>query len=246
MKPKSNPEVKVCGLNAVRALFERRPADIIRVYVTEPRIRDVGPLLRWCAENKKAYHVVDPEEIARVAETVHHEDLCVLARQKPTLGLDALVRARPSVLVLLENVRNPHNFGAVLRVCAHFGVSAVVVPSLPGKGGISTSVYRTAEGGAESVEVAEVGPLPGALQALRGIGLAVIGTSGRGRTSLYASRLPERFVLLLGAESEGLSRELLAACDEVLAIPGTGAVESLNVSCAATAFLGEAWRQRVR
>jgi RNA methyltransferase, TrmH family len=239
--------VKVAGLHAVRALAERRRRDIVRVYLVEARISDFGPLLKWCAENKKAYHVVDEEELERIAESIHHEGVCVLAKAKPRLRFGDLAgeleKARGfSSLVYLDGVKNPHNLGAILRVAAHFGVRAILLPARGGRSRMTAAIQRTAEGGAESVDVVEVDPPIRALETLRRLGFAIYGTSGRGATSLYEARPSRRSIFLLGAEGEGLSGEMLRTCDDVLMIPGTGEVESLNVACAAAVVLGEHWR----
>lgn len=245
-------EIKICGRNAAASLFERRPDDIIRVYVTEESLRIFPKLLKWCATNKRAYHVVTPEDLEKVADTVHHEGICVLARQKAPLEfLEFLKSLRddtpesPRCVVFLENVLNPHNIGAIMRVCAHFGAATLLVSHSEKNQavGLSTSVYRTAEGGAESVELVPVEDPIRALRALKKAGFTLIATSGRASRSLYRKKMPVRCVFMFGSEGEGLSNDLLETADVAVAIPGTGNVESLNVACAASVLLGEYWRE---
>jgi TrmH RNA methyltransferase len=145
-------------------------------------------------------------------------------------------------VVALVDVENPHNVGAIVRSAAHFGARAVVVEG--DRDPLSPSALRTAQGGAEAVEVLAAARIDGALDTCRRAGFRVLATSGREGRSLYQSPLPPRAVLLLGSEREGLPGRLLSRADDVLSIPGTGAVESLNVSVAAAVVLGEMWRQR--
>lgn len=241
-------EHKLTGLNAVLAVFERRPEDIIRVYLTEARIPALSPLLKWCAAHKRAYHVVDKAELDRVASSLHHEGVCALVRARPAPSLDALLEgldrgAGPEVLLALDGVANPNNLGALTRSAAHFGARAIVYRPVDPEAGFSSALARVAEGGLEHVELIAAPSLTPALARLRALGFQLVATTGRAAGSLFETRLPERMVLLLGAEDRGLSRELEKMAELRLQIPGTGRVESLNVSVAGGIFLAEHRRQ---
>jgi TrmH RNA methyltransferase len=230
-------------------VFAKRPDDIIRAYVTQAQMAAAAELLRWCAAQHRAYHVVTNEEMARVTQSSHHEGICLLAKTPMRLTLEPLcmrlaTQLGPVCVLLLEGVTNPHNLGAILRVAAHFGAAAVVqcgetgtVPRL------SAAVCRTAEGAAEHVPVVTVKDGRSAIERLRRCALEVVASSSHAPVTLYARSLPRRCLLLLGSEAEGLSPELMAAADATVAIPGTGWVESLNVACAAAVFLAAFRRQ---
>jgi TrmH RNA methyltransferase len=239
-------ELKVCGLNAVLAIAARRRDDIIRVYLVEERMRELGSLLRWCAAERRAYHVVPAEELARVADTIHHEGVCILARPRPMPTLDELTAALdhergPACILFLEDVRNPHNLGAILRTAAHFGVRAVLVDR-DGALAFTPSLLRTAEGGAESVDVVSIEDRRAALAMLTDRGFTVFATSSHARRSIYDVEVPPRVVFAIGAEGEGLSSALLGLAHERVTISGTGEVESLNVSAATAVLTSEHWR----
>ena len=239
-------EVRVYGLNACRALVQRRPDDVIRVYLVQSLVHEFGPILAHCAESRKAYHIVETGNLDRVSESPHHEGICIVARRKaPATQADVLrlleINPRgPLVLVLLENVGNPHNLGAIVRVCAHFGVPALLTANPDAESApLPPVVYRTAEGGMESVAVAPVADAAAAVRVLRERGLAIVATSSHASASVYERPLPARCLLLFGSEAEGLSERLVRLADATVAIPGSGAVESLNVACAATVILAE-------
>jgi TrmH RNA methyltransferase len=238
--PRARDEMKIHGQHACRALFARRPQSIVRVYLSADLTRSFGDLLHFCAEKHLQYKLVTPEELEKVTESKHHEGICVVAMPRPARPLPELLRPPgPGVLVALAEIGNPHNLGAILRIAAHFGARGALVA---GKG-VSPAAYRTSQGGAEAVEVVGVPELAPALDTCRRSGFVVCATSSHEGRDLFAERLPPRAVVLLGAEGEGVPRPLLQSADLVLRIPGTGAVESLNVAAAASVLLAELWRQ---
>jgi TrmH RNA methyltransferase len=108
----------------------------------------------------------------------------------------------------------------------------------------SGAAARVAEGGAEALPLVRLGRSDNAIAQLASAGFTLAATVVRGGQSLYASKLPERLVLLMGAEQTGVDPDLAAASTLKLAIPGTGAVESLNVASASSVLMSEWRRQR--
>jgi len=241
--PRARDEVKIHGQHACRALFQRRPGHIVRVYLVADLVKPFGDLLKACAEKHLPYKIVAPEELEKLTESRHHEGICVVAMPRPPRPLPELLRPPgPAVLVALAEVGNPHNLGAILRIAAHFGARGAIVA---GKG-VSPAAYRTSQGGAEAVEVVPAPDLAAALEICRKSGFTVCASSSHEGRHLYAQPLPSRAVVLLGSEGEGVPRALLQKADTVLRIPGTGAVESLNVASAASVILAEWWRENHR
>ena len=240
--PRARDEMKIHGQHACRALFQRRPGHIVRVYLTAELVKPFGDLLRACAEKRLPYKIVAPEELEKLTESKHHEGICVVAVPRPVRPLPELLRAPgPALVVALAEVGNPHNLGAILRIAAHFGARGVLVA---GKG-VSPAAYRTSQGGAEAVEVVGTPDLSGSLETCRRSGFTVCASSSHEGRDLYAQPLPPRAVVLLGSEGEGVPPALLQKADVTLKIPGTGAVESLNVASAASIILSEHWRQKM-
>jgi len=139
-------------------------------------------------------------------------------------------------------VQNPHNVGAILRVCANFSVDGLLLqePQLA----LSGAVYRTAEGGAEWVQILETGELLKALEEFKNQGFKIYGTSSHAGKALDKTKFFEKCVILFGSESDGLSPALLKCCDNTIFIPQSGHVESLNVSCAASVILYEHYKAK--
>jgi TrmH RNA methyltransferase len=241
-------EMRLYGLNACLALFAKRPHDLRKVYLLESRLGDLKAVLAWCVQKKLGYRVVQTSDLDKLTGTPHHEGVCFDVRRLAPVSLSTLLQMvprppQPCLLLWLDGVGNPHNVGAVLRSAANFGVHGVLMPT-ESIVGLSGSAYRVAEGGAESVALAQFSPGEDVLGALRNFEFQVAATVVREGESLYAARLPKRIVFVLGTESVGLRSNLIARADLHITIPGTGAVESLNVAASAAVLLGEYYRQR--
>ncbi|MBK5075153.1 tRNA/rRNA methyltransferase [Budviciaceae bacterium CWB-B4] len=243
LRRQRDEETKVYGENACQALFQSRPDAIVRAYFIQsvtPRFREA---LRWMAANRKAYHVVDEEELIRVSGTEHHGGVCFLIKKRGGLTVaDYLAKAGKSDCVLaLENVGNPHNLGGMMRSCAHFGVKGVLLrePGMLESG----AAIRTAEGGAEHLTAIGIDDFPQALDLFRRAGYTIVTTSSHKGTPLPEAVLPAKTVLVLGEERDGLSDVTMKQSDISVSITGTGNVESLNVSVATGILLAEWWRQ---
>lgn len=246
-KPDSR-ESKVYGLNAALAVFARRRSDIIKLYLTDKRKYDLSELVKWCASERRAYKLVDQEEMAKISGSMHNEGVCLLVRDTPRASLESVFEeidarpASPACLVLLDGVENPHNVGALLRVCAHFSVRALFDLSEQA-GRLAAATVRVSEGAAEHVPVIALEDLGKLAKLARARGFQLIGTSPAAKQELFTHPLPARCVFMIGSEAVGLPAKTRRAADFELSIPGSGAVESLNVSCAAAVVLAEYYRQ---
>ena len=124
-------EVRLHGLNAVRAVFARRPDAIRKVYLAETRIPALQPLLKWCAANRVGYRVVDEADLQKLAASAHHEGVVADVLREAPMPLSSWLRdlpTGPACALWLDGVGNPHNFGAILRSAAHFGIGAILLP----------------------------------------------------------------------------------------------------------------------
>jgi TrmH RNA methyltransferase len=235
-------ELRLYGLHAVQAAFARRPEALRKLYLAEARIPQLQPLLKWCVAHRIGYRVVADEDLRKLAASSHHEGVVADVLRDEPVPLTTWLRdlpAGPACVLWLDGVGNPHNLGAILRSAAHFGVAALLLPKQSALA-LSGAAARVAEGGADAVPFVRMGRDDNALAQLRGAGFALAATVVRGGADLFATALPRRLVYVLGAEGEGMDAGLAAACDLRLSIPGTGAVESLNVASATAVFLA-AW-----
>ncbi len=238
-------DTKIYGRNACLALFAARPDDVRRAFVNERTARAVGDVLSELARRRLPYRVVDDEELAKVAGSQHHEGICLVARPRPDPDEREVFAARgPACALYLDGVENPHNVGAILRSAAHFGCRALI-GARDRLASPSGATARVAEGGAEHVPVVRFADPIASLRALKK-SFALVATAHDAPESLFEVGLPERCVVLLGAEGTGLSNPVRALASVRVRIPGTGAVESLNVASAAAVLLAEHARRFAR
>jgi TrmH RNA methyltransferase len=250
MRPK---EIPVCGLAAVQAVFAKNPDAIKRVFFDYTTGRKVAKLSSYLAKTKKIYRVLEPAELEKVAGTVHHGGIVAIVEQRGLReprpdDVRAWAAAR-APLVLLDRIGNAHNLGAIARTAAFLGVERMIIPDHPQQAVPGEAAYRVAEGGLEHVELFQVKNLAAFCRELAPrydvVGTAVTGKSIR-LDQWASSNLPDRnpkpassrpLALVLGNEEQGMSAEVTAACHRLVTIPGSGRVESLNVSVAAAILM---------
>lgn len=238
----------VCGLHAALAVLRHRPHAIRRVYYTAAVRHELGALLKHTAALRRPYNEVGPGELETISGTVHHGGVAVVADPVELVALEPFLRALPrdAFVVALDGVGNPHNVGAILRTCAWFGAAGLIVPlDDPRQGTLSDAAVRVARGGAEVVPVVGVQNLAQALRDLAQAGVTRVAAEADTGTSPFDDPLPRPCCLVLGNEDEGLTPAVRVACDRRVSIPGTGAVESLNVSVAAGILLASLARHGV-
>jgi TrmH RNA methyltransferase len=246
--PRPVQEQRIYGLNACLAIFQRRPEALRKVWLLESRIPAFKALLAYCVKQRLGYTIVEAVDLEKLSGSAHHEGIVLSAMPAEEVSLSAWLqdlKPGPQLALWLDGVGNPHNFGAILRSAAHFGVAGVLL-SRESALAVSGAAARVAEGGAEALPIVRLGRSDNAIAQLQAAGFSVAATMVRGGQSLYASKLPDRLVLLMGAEQTGVDAALAQASSIKLLIPGSGAVESLNVASAASVLLSEWTRQQQR
>jgi len=236
---KSGLEMRLYGFHSCFAVFESRKKDIVRVYVTERKVKTASAILKYCADTKKAYHVVTDADLEKIIGSVHHEGIGMIVKKKKPLSevefMKTLLSEPPGPLFFMDGVSNPHNLGAIMRTLAHFGIKWMIgnEDALPE---LSSSAARTSEGSSELVHMVRLRDPIEVLKDLKARGYEIIGTSSHHSISFKDWNPKAKSILVLGSESTGISAAISDVCSKHVAIPGTGNVESLNVSVAAGIF----------
>ena len=117
----------ICGINAVRALFQRRPQEVQRLFYTAPLRAMAGPLCAQLAERRQPYRELAPEEMQKAAGTTHHGGIAAVAKPREIAFLDIDKPPQAALLLVVDQVANPFNLGAIARSAAFFGVTALLL-----------------------------------------------------------------------------------------------------------------------
>ncbi|HXQ79986.1 MAG TPA: RNA methyltransferase [Opitutaceae bacterium] len=241
-------EIKICGLAAVRARFRRDASSIVRLYFDHPTSKKVGVMCRALAASRRVYRCVEASELERIADTVHHGGIVAVVEDRPpkspTSADIASWARRHEDLVVLDRVGNAHNLGAIARSAAYFGVPRMVIAGDPASARPGAAAFRVAAGGLEAVEIWAVPEIARFLRALSAAGYDVVAAATRGGGDAAGGAKPAGpWALVLGNEEQGLAPEVQAACSRLATIPGSGRVESLNVSAAAAVLIRDLGRR---
>jgi 23S rRNA (guanosine2251-2'-O)-methyltransferase len=189
--------------------------------------------------------ILEPQEIARLLPSgAAHQGLALRAPPLEGVGLEDLAEPARGVILMLDQITDPQNVGAVFRSAAAFGARGVIVQDRHSPA-LSGALAKAAAGAIETLPCARVVNLSRALERLADLGWRAVGLDGSAPETL-AEALDERpTVLVLGSEGEGLRRLVAEHCDSLARIPMPGGFESLNVSNAAAVALYECVRSNV-
>ena len=268
MRNRLTDELAICGLNAVLAAGEYHPENINRLFLREDRLKQFSGLCKNLAERKRPYKICEDEELERICKSSHHQGVVAmifLPALEPlsTEDLEEWSREGKTGMVL-HSVGNDHNLGAIARSAAFFDVKYIVIAGSGAFGrpdeyrndeyrsdsdddALTTSAYRTAEGGMEHVTVRTIRNTAIFLRSASRR-LLTVGADPRARRRIGdLQRIVEEkqktgggrpgIAVVLGNEETGLPNEVKDACSVLLRIPGTGLMESLNVAQTATLFM---------
>jgi 23S rRNA (guanosine2251-2'-O)-methyltransferase len=231
--------LRVFGFHPVHEVLRHRPGDVRRVWVAERRSgRRLGAVEELCRQAGVELLRLPTADLDRLAPGVHNGFVAELRREPPA----AADHGDRELVVIVEDVQDPRNLGAVLRVCEGAGVGRVIVRER-GSAPLSAVAVKASAGAAEVIPVERVSNTAQAIEALRREGFWIYGAAAGGREP-WSVDLRGKVALCLGGEEKGLRARTRALCDELVGLPMRGRVESLNVATAASALLYEAVRQR--
>jgi 23S rRNA (guanosine2251-2'-O)-methyltransferase len=184
-------------------------------------------------------------ELKRISETGHHQGVIAYVKPSQIRSLRTIVVEMKNdlCLLLLEQLQDPQNLGAILRTAESTGTSAVIIPKRKSVG-LTPTVHRTSMGGSLYVPVFREN-FYSVLKILQDEGIRVIGVDPSGSTEYFSENLTGAVAFVLGGEDRGISPALLSKCDSIVRIPMRGRIESLNVSVSATLVLYERLRQQI-
>ena len=233
---------RIAGFHPVREAVRRDPAAVSRVLIESgrrgQRRDEIDRLCRACGV---AVEEVDAATLGRFARGVHNG---FAAEVDPERIAAAPGTGDAGLVVLAEDVQDPRNLGALLRVCEGAGVGRVLVRE-HGSAPLSETAVKASAGASAWLEVERIGSSAQVLERLKRDGFWIYGLAMEGAPP-WSLDLTGRVVICVGGEQDGLRRLTRERCDRLIGLPMRGRVGSLNLATAAAAVLYEAVRQRTR
>jgi len=232
------------GEKVVRRLLES-DFPVVSLLLTREWLEQLEPWLHSRSESIQVF-VATKEEIEQITGFNCYQGVKAVGRIREPATLDTVLQksARPWFLVALDGLSNAENLGVVVRNCAALGAQALIVGETSGSPFLTRAI-RTSMGAIFRLPAVEAPDLVESLTTLRARGVRCVAAHPHSdQRSLARSDFRSDCCLVFGSEGHGISVRVLAACDEAVAIPMRSGVDSLNVGCAAAAFLYEVARQR--
>ncbi len=242
------PENMLEGRNAVtEALSAGRTIDKLLVADGDTD----RALARICAMAKQAGAVVVPTDRRKLdflSATGAHQGVIAMVAAHDYASIDDILKkaqdaGEPPLIVICDELSDPHNLGAIIRTAECAGAHGVIIPKRRSVG-LTAVVGKASAGALEYMPVARVSNITAAIDTLKKAGVWVYGTAAEGDTTLYRADLKSAAAIVIGNEGEGMSRLVSERCDFKVSIPMKGSISSLNASAAAAIMLYEAVRQR--
>ena len=237
------------GRNAVIEAL-RTEASIDKIFIQKG---EVDKTLGHIASKARAAGIVvveaDRRKLDGMSRTHAHQGVIALAAVREYVSVDdiladAAAKNEPPLIVVCDEISDPHNLGAIIRAAYCAGAHGVVIPKRR-SAGLTSVVAKTSAGAVSHMKVARVPNIPSLLKDLKKQGVWVFGTAVNGTTGLYDADLKGAAAIVIGSEGDGMTRLAAENCDFLVSIPMKGDLNSLNASASAAILLYEAVRQRM-
>ena len=241
-------EDRIEGRNAViEALRAGRAID--KIYIAKG---EVDQTLGHIASKARAQGVVvvetDRRKLDQMSQTRAHKGVVAVCAVKEYCSVQDILaiaaeRGETPLVIVCDEISDPHNLGAIIRTAECVGAHGVVVPKRR-SAGLTAVVDKAAAGAVEHMAIARVPNLTAAMEELKKAGLWIYGTAAEGASPLWKTDLTGPIALVIGSEGDGMSRLVREHCDFTISIPLRGQISSLNASAAAAVLMYEILRQR--
>ena len=237
------------GRNAVIEAL-RTQTNIDKIYIQRG---ETDKTLGHIASKARAAGIVvveaDRRKLDGMSRTHAHQGVIALAAVREYVSLedilaDAAAKGEQPLLVVCDEISDPHNLGAIIRTAYCAGAHGVIIPKRR-SAGLTSIVAKTSAGAVCHMKVARVPNIPALLKDLKKQGIWVFGAAADGTTGLYQADLKGPAAIVIGSEGDGMTRLAAENCDFLVSIPMKGDLNSLNASASAAILLYEAVRQRM-
>ena len=247
--PQAEADGIIEGRNAVIEAL-RSGENIDKIYLAKGETdKTLGHIASRAREKGIVVVKADRRKLDGMSRTHAHQGVIALAAMREYVTVQSLLdtaeeKGEAPLLVVCDEISDPHNLGAILRTAECAGAHGVIIPKRR-SAGLTAIVGKTSAGAVSYMPVARVSNLPATLEELKKKGIWVYGTAAEGATSLYEADLKGPAAIVIGSEGSGMGRLVREKCDFLVSIPMKGHISSLNASAAAAILLYEAVRRRM-
>jgi len=241
--------INLFGFHSVEGLLITNPESIIKVSIQSNRKdKRAAELIKILAREKIPYLSSDRNELDRIAKGEAHQGVISEVILPPLLNEELLFKlisenSSKPLLLILDSIQDPRNLGACLRSANAAGVNYVVI-NKDGSAPINALVHKASAGAINSLKIFQVTNLSRTIIEIQKRGIWVIGLDGNAKSTIYDVNLTDATAIVMGTEGKGIRRLIKETCDQIVTIPMSGNIESLNVSVATGIALFESKRQR--
>ncbi|CAN2041357.1 23S rRNA (guanosine2251-2'-O)-methyltransferase [Candidatus Magnetomoraceae bacterium gMMP-15] len=231
------------GINPIYEALKagRRKFDKIFVSTTR-RPERIAPLLDLAQKRKIPVHQIKPTDLTNITGAVVHQGIAARVTMYPFVDLSSL-KSGPDFVLMLDNVVDPHNMGALIRTALSVGVDLVIFPKHRSVHP-SPVVSKVSSGALEHIKMVQVVNLVSTINKLKQNGLWIIGLDAKAKQTIYDTDFNCPAGLIIGGEDKGIRALVKKNCDFLLSIPQSGPVTSLNASVAGAVAMYEIFRQK--
>ncbi len=237
------------GRNAVMEAL-RAGTNIDKIYILKGETdATLGHIASGARDKGIVVVDADKRKLDNMSRTHSHQGVIAVAAVREYVTVEEILQSardkgEPPLIVICDELSDPHNLGAVIRTAECAGAHGVIIPKRR-SAGLTAIVAKTSAGAVSYVPVARVANLPGTIKELQKAGVWIFGTAADGNTNLYQADLKGPAAIVIGSEGNGMGRLVGECCDFRVSIPMKGKLNSLNASAAAAILLYEAVRQRL-
>ena len=242
------PDGMIEGRSAVIEALRTETA-IDKIYIAKGETdKTLGHIASKARDRGIVVVEADRRKLDHMSRTHAHQGVIALAAVREYVSVQSILEAAAEkgeapLLVVCDEISDPHNLGAILRTAECAGAHGVIIPKRR-SAGLTAVVAKTSAGAVSYMPVARVPNMAALLKDLKKQGVWVFGTAAEGTTTLYDADLKGPAAIVIGSEGDGMSRLVTENCDFLVSIPMKGQISSLNASAAAAILLYEAVRQR--
>ena len=227
---------KIVGVHAVRILLKVRPFDVYEIYLSDEKSKKFISIIEDAKKNKISIQKISNEKIYEITNVKSHQGVLAIAKKKKDIYEKDLIsllkkKSKNQILLVLDEVSDPRNFGACLRICDAYNVSAVIIKD-HNSVKINETVKKVAAGSAETTPIVKVKNISRVLNVLKKNDYWIYGATENSKNDINNVNFKIPVALVIGGESRGLRKKTLECCDFTIKISMSGVVESLNMAVA--------------